>query len=960
MPRSAESPNNRQRAYLLIGGGLFVSFYLTRTLHWEGSKDLHTLMEVIATLLAFFVGTLGLVRYYTKPNNTILLIGAAFLGTACLDGYHAVVTSQWFDQLWPSPPPQLIPWSWNASRTYLALMMVLSWLAWRSERRMGEKGALSPVIIYLAVGALTLASFTFFAIAPLPRAYYPELIFGRPEEFVSAALFLVALMGYLHKGAWRHDSLEHWLVISLIVGFVCQAAFMSSSFHLYDAMFDTAHLLKKVSYLCVLTGLLVSLMSVLIQAEQDKVALVNSEKRYRSILDNASDAIFITDRNQKFTFVNQKAGELLGYSRDDLLNAEIMDVTPREDIGNAMRAFERVLRDGQERNELILKHRDNSRVAVELNAIRLPDGTVYGACRDIRQRKRSEQRLQLAASVFSHALEGIAILDIQGSVVDVNRAFVAITGYSAEEAKGRSLQSLKNSEGGSQAFDRIWSDLRQHGHWFGELWSRTKDGISYAETLTISEVQDETGGILHYVALFSDVTSQKKHQLELEHIAHHDALTDLPNRVLLADRLSQAMHQAVRRENLLAVAYMDLDGFKTINDDYGHETGDAFLLAISRRITQHLRKGDTCARLGGDEFIIVLVDLADTEACQPLLKRLLEAVSEPLEVDAVSLSVTASVGVSFYPQEESVDADRLLRQADQAMYQVKMEGKNRIHYFDAGMDRYIRVQQETCERVRGGISADEFRVFYQPKIALRKRDVIGFEALLRWQHPDKGLLPPGDFLPLISGHPVSGELDLWVMQTVLHQLQVWKASGIRLPISVNLGAELIQRSDFVSILSRLVRAHPQLDHGFLELEILETRALKNIDQVTGVMEACHEMGIGFALDDFGTGYSSLTYLRRLPARVLKIDQSFIRGMHRNPEDLLIVDGIVGLAGAFHRQVIAEGVETQIQAEMLLRHGCEFAQGYLFAKPMPAGTCAEWLMKWQAEMALAPQPASEID
>lgn len=274
---SPRTTTRKTSAYALTLVGLFVAFFLLRQSDWEGSGDLHTIMEVIATLLALMVGTLGLVRYHTKPHNTILLIGAGFFGTAMLDGYHAVVTSRWFDQMWPSAPSHLIPWSWNASRTFLSVLLFLSWLAWRREQRLGAKGAIPNKAVYVLVGVLTLASFVFFAFTPLPRAYYPELPFGRPEEFISALFFLLALVGYLHKGAWKTEAFEHWVVLSLIVGLVCQAAFMSGSYQLFDGMFDMAHLLKKVSYVCVLTGLFISLTHVLVQAEQDSAKLAEQK-----------------------------------------------------------------------------------------------------------------------------------------------------------------------------------------------------------------------------------------------------------------------------------------------------------------------------------------------------------------------------------------------------------------------------------------------------------------------------------------------------------------------------------------------------------------------------------------------------------------------------------------------------------------------------------------------------------
>jgi diguanylate cyclase (GGDEF)-like protein len=466
--------------------------------------------------------------------------------------------------------------------------------------------------------------------------------------------------------------------------------------------------------------------------------------------------------------------------------------------------------------------------------------------------------------------------------------------------------------------------------------------------LTISAVHDEKGRILRYVALFTDISALKEHEQQLERIAHYDALTGLPNRVLLGDRLHQAMVQAYRRGQQLAVAYIDLDGFKAVNDHHGHDAGDQLLMVLASRMKLSLREGDTLARLGGDEFVAVLLDLADVEASVPMLTRLLAATAAPVEVGDLTLRVSASVGVAFYPQADEMDADQLLRQADQAMYLAKLSGKNRYHIFDPIHDRSVRGHHESIEHIRRALAANEFVLHYQPKVNMRTGQVIGVEALIRWQHPEQGLLPPAAFLPVIEDNPLAVSLGEWVIDTALSQIEGWGKNGLDIQVSVNIGANQLQQSNFVERLQVILEKHPGVSPSCLELEVLETSALQDVVQVSKVIEACQQIGLTFAIDDFGTGYSSLTYLKRLPAHVLKIDQSFVRDMLDDPEDLAILDGVLGLAKAFRRQAIAEGVESVGHGVMLLQLGCELAQGYGIARPMPAGSLPGWVQDWRPD------------
>jgi len=563
------------------------------------------------------------------------------------------------------------------------------------------------------------------------------------------------------------------------------------------------------------------------------------------------------------------------------------------------------------------------------------------------EREQSQQRQQLAAGVFTHAREGIMITDDQGLIVDVNAAFTRLTGYTREEVLGQSPRLLDSGRHPPEFYDQMMATLQQADQWQGEVWDRRRNGEVFATLETISAVRDARGRITHYVTLMSDITAMKEQAQRLEHIAHYDALTALPNRVLLGDRLKQAMSMAPRHGRRVALVYLDLDGFKAVNDQQGHEAGDRLLVELATRLRQVLREGDTLARLGGDEFVAVLLDLPDVTTCHALLQRMLREIAQPFQLaEGQTVQVSGSLGVSYFPQRESVDADQLLRQADQAMYQAKLAGKNRFHEFDDEEAAQLRGQLEIVAGLREALAQGQLLLYYQPKVNLRSGAVIGVEALLRWQHPQQGLLAPGAFLGMVEDHPLICEIGDWVIEQALAQLAAWRGQGLRLELSVNVSARQLQQPDFSGRVLAALQRHRVLRAQDLHLEVLETSALEDLVGVSRTMAEGSARGLRFSLDDFGTGYSSLTYLRRLPVAQLKIDQSFVRDMLDDADDLAILDGVIGLAAAFRREVIAEGVETAEHGAVLLQLGCELAQGFGIAAPMPAAALPAWVAAWQ--------------
>ncbi|MDD5717887.1 MAG: EAL domain-containing protein [Sulfuricurvum sp.] len=809
-------------SFVAVAVFLTTLYFLIRDSSWLGSAHLHTVMETIATMLALGIGIGGLTRFYAKPDEKLFLfIGAGFLGTAFLDGYHAFVTSEHFSIFFPSPPESLIPWSWIASRLFLSIFMLFAYINWYKQYPFSQ----SPKIIYIVSSVTALTFFLFFIFIPLPKAYYDDYFFHRPEEFLPALFFALSLYGFYTKGGWKESDIEYWLILSLIVNLITQSVFMPLSTHLFDSQFDMAHLLKKISYIAVLTGIYVNMTRSFRNESHAVEEITEAKQEFETMFHISKDPIAILDMESNFLDFNDAYLEMTGFSREELLTKSCIGLSAPEDIERSIEALKVVFEKGSIINyEKTCIGKNNKRIIINMAVSLMPD-------------------------------------------------------------KQRILISLK------------------------------------------------------------DITESKNYERQLAHIAHYDPLTGLPNRVLNADRLRQAMLQAQRRNEQIAILYLDLDGFKEVNDTYGHSTGDQLLIALASHMKQALRESDTLSRLGGDEFVAILTDLHEHSIAFPIIERLQKAASMEIQIDDLFLQVSASIGGTFYPQYDPVDADQLIRQADQAMYEAKQSGKNRYHIFNPEYDRIIRATHVKLERIEQALKNREFVLYYQPKINMRTGDLIGAEALIRWQHPEDGLISPLEFLPIIEDHPLAIEVGEWVIDEAITQIERWQQQGLSLPISVNVGAKQLLQANFVQRLHVILARHQHFNPSLLEIEVLETSALEDINQASKVIRECKEIGIHFALDDFGTGYSSLTYLKKLPIRILKIDQSFVRDMLDNRDDLAILAGIIGLAKAFERDVIAEGVETHEHGKQLLLLGCDLAQGYGISRPMPADILVEWSQRW---------------
>jgi diguanylate cyclase (GGDEF)-like protein/PAS domain S-box-containing protein len=558
---------------------------------------------------------------------------------------------------------------------------------------------------------------------------------------------------------------------------------------------------------------------------------------------------------------------------------------------------------------------------------------VLGVYEDITERLKSEEKLRQAAKVFESTMEGVVITDPDGAIVAVNPAFTDITGYMEAEVLGKNPRIRKSGRHDASFYQAMWASIHQTGSWRGEIWNRRKNGEVYPEWLTINTVKNEAGDTTNFVAVFTDISHMKRSEAELDFLAHHDPLTELPNRLLLGARLEHAIQRAQRENSILAVLFIDLDRFKTVNDSLGHPIGDQLLRIVAGMLTECVRNEDSVARLGGDEFVVVLEGLGDTGSASDVAEKILNTLAKPFELDGNTVFVGASIGISTYP-EDGRDGMTLLKNADAAMYRSKEEGRNTFRYYSAELTRKARDRLTLETALRHGIEQQEFVLHFQPQVDVASGAVVGAEALVRWDHPQSGLISPLRFIPIAEETGLILPLGDWVLHAACEQLQHWLASGLPpITLAVNLSPRQFQQRDLLDRLRAVFEATGLPPH-LLELEITESAIMEQGEKARSTLHALKSLGVKLAIDDFGTGYSSLAYLRRFPINVLKIDQSFMRDIPHDTSAMEIAATIIAMARNLHLRVLAEGVETEEQLAFLQSRGCDVYQGFLHSRPMP--------------------------
>jgi diguanylate cyclase (GGDEF)-like protein/PAS domain S-box-containing protein len=680
------------------------------------------------------------------------------------------------------------------------------------------------------------------------------------------------------------------------------------------------------------------------ERKQALAELISSERHFRAYFERSMVGMAATSLDKGWLEVNDALCEMLGYSREELMRLTWSDLTHPDDLSVNEARFNQILRG--EIDEFVLDKRflrkDGTPVYVHIavRALRKEDGSldyVVSLIEDITERKQAMQDLRITATAFE-TQEGIMITDRDTRILRVNSAFTRLTGYSATEVIGQTPAILKSGRQNKAFYRNMWETLARDKYWQGEILNRRKNGQVYPEWQTITVITDEDGQVINYVGVSSDLTLRKEADEQIHELAFYDPLTHLPNRRLLRDRLQQAMTTCLRSQRGGAVLFIDLDNFKVLNDIRGHDIGDLLLIQVAERLHDCARSNDTIARLGGDEFVVLLEGLSKdaqevvTQA-QSVGKKILAAISRPFDLHGIEYHGSSSIGISLFCGDEISSMDDLLKHADVAMYQAKTAGRNTMYFFDPVMQAKLEMRAALTDDLRQALPQQQLKLYYQ--VQVNEHGVVGAEALLRWQHPVRGLVSPLEFIPLAEESGLIVPIGQWVLQTACAQLKQWESDPRtrHLQLAVNVSARQFRQPDLIEQVLEVLN-QSGIDPLKLEFELTESLVLDNIADSIDKMQALRDIGIRFSLDDFGTGQSSLTYLKRLPLDQIKIDQSFVRDIITDPNDAAIVQTIIGMANNLGLNVIAEGVETEQQRDFLERNGCRAYQGYLFGKPVP--------------------------
>lgn len=663
-------------------------------------------------------------------------------------------------------------------------------------------------------------------------------------------------------------------------------------------------------------------------------------------LEQSPASVVITDTEGVIEYVNPKFEETTGYTAGEVIGQNPRILKSGDKSSDEYRQMWDTIKAGREwRGQFHNKRKDGTIFweAASISPVRGDDGKVshfIAVKEDITDRKRAEEQLRMNATVFDTTSEGIIITDENNRIKSVNPAFTRITGYETEEVIGRNPSILSSGRQDSAFYRKLWNQLLNYGSWTGEIWNRRKDGSVYPEWLSLVAIKNPDDSVKEYVAVFSDITRRKQNEEQIRRQAHFDALTGLPNRFLLFDRLDQAIISARREEWIMAMLFIDLDRFKSVNDTMGHPAGDDLLKGAAERLSRAVREADTVARFGGDEFVVLLQDLSELNAAAIVADKILHELSQPFLLNGRELFIGASIGITLYPNDGD-DAATLLRNADMAMYQAKDAGRNRYQFFTPSMQEQVREQVELEHDLRFALEQNQLELHYQPILQAGNLDTSSVEALIRWKHPQRGYVSPETFIPLAEETGMIGNIGKWVIRTACLQVKSWHDAGHPIGVSINLSGRQRELGfshwDLASILKET-----RLPRSSLTLEITEGVLLDNSEEVISWLTAIRNLGVSLSIDDFGTGYSSLSYLKRFPLDTLKIDRAFIGDITEDQDNASLVDAILAMAESLKLKVVAEGVETRQQASFLADRKCDYFQGYFFSKPLPAPELLAWL------------------
>ena len=653
-----------------------------------------------------------------------------------------------------------------------------------------------------------------------------------------------------------------------------------------------------------------------------------------AIAEQSGEAIVTVDFSQRITSWNRAAEQMFGYSAAEMVGNPLTGLIPAWGT-SGFPEFDPIT---HLHYAPPLRTKSGGIIFVHVTASSLKDGSgsdtgTILVLRNVTEEKHAQDQLLLWSQVYQNSGEAIVITDSRNQIVSVNKAFTRITGYEADEVIGHSPQILSSGRHGPEFYQAMWHCISEHNYWKGEIWNRRKDGAVYPEWLTITTLKNSQDQISNYIAIFTDITTFKENEARIQHLAHHDILTGLPNRLLLNDRLEQALAHAYRRNNKVGILFIDLDRFKIINDTLGHHIGDLLLKEVAERLKNAVRVDDTVSRQGGDEFILILQDVSHADDVAHIAQKFVDTLSEEYHIENEVLRVTPSIGISLYPDDGN-DIDTLIKSADTAMYHAKDKGRANFQFFTEKLNRDLAETLELEQALRQAVKNSDFMMYFQPLIRLSDDQVIGAEALIRWRHPEKGLIPPDRFIPLAEESNLIEPIGDWVLEQAAMQLATWsKGPYAHLQLSINISTRQLDNPDFSDRLAAVLERHA-VEPGRLKVEITETGIMSDVVRSNQHLVSLAQMNIGIAVDDFGTGYSSLNYLKRLPIDELKIDRSFVRDLTTDYSDERISRAIISLAHNLYMQVVAEGIETAEQAAFLKEMDCDYGQGYYYSKPLP--------------------------
>ncbi len=702
---------------------------------------------------------------------------------------------------------------------------------------------------------------------------------------------------------------------------------------------------------------LVATVQDVTEQQRAQEALRQSEARASRLLEErdfilqySRDVLYYIDHNGMVYYISPAVEQLTGIPPEEWIGDFRKHMVDSEHSRRVVVETLDILRTGREYppNIVQFRKRDGEILSAEVSerAI-IKEGQVHGivgVARDVTERLQVESRLRQAAAVFENTLEAIIITDPQRRIAAVNRSFVDITGYGEPEVLGMNPDFLAAGDEPAHFREEVWNAVTSTGHWYGEMWNRRKSGEAFPAWAALSTIWNAAQQPANFVIVMSDLSHLKESEEKLDQLAHYDALTRLPNRLLFNSRLAHAIRRAEREQNSVAVMFIDLDHFKIVNDTLGHPAGDRLLQQVGNRLGGCLRRQDTIARLGGDEFVVILEDVGDSRFLADVASKTLECLSQPYAVDGEETVVTASIGISLFPQDGR-DVTRLVQNADAAMYRAKELGRASFQFYTAELTAHAVERMSMENALRAALRRSEFTLHYQPQVSLETGEVVGVEALIRWRHPQRGLLLPTAFIELGEQTGLILAIGDWVLRTACTQVKGWVDAGAK-PVTLAVNVSARQFASAPSLVAKVaaVLEETGLSPGALQLEITETAIMGNAEEAVEAVKALKSLGVSVAIDDFGTGYSSMMYLKRFAVDKLKTDKSFVQHLPQDASDSAITQAIIALGHSLHVKVIAEGVESPEQQAFLREQGCDEMQGYLFSPPLPEPECLRLLMR----------------